>query len=212
MARKKKTDDDPPQASRDELLWLETYFIVFPQQRRPTLTQVERALSQADQRLKLENLAADEEGYFQSVLVQSAEDHAAVEISYETGDAVVQQNMQWAKEMREQLDGKQLQQIVAADARIVLAHFERIRHGAGSKPPSAAPRPKPRRDHERDFVDAMEDELSDEYSDSESFLEDEYDEEAAMEIFDPSCLLTVVEALSGLTKGLTFDPASGEVM
>ena len=35
--------------------------------------------------------------------------------------------------------------------------------------------------------------------------------EAAMEVFDPTCLLTVVEALQGLTKGLTFDPASGEI-
>jgi hypothetical protein len=33
-----------------------------------------------------------------------------------------------------------------------------------------------------------------------------------MEIFDPTCLLTVVEALSKLTRGLAFDPAAGEVV
>ena len=37
----------------DDLLWLETYFIVFPQNRRPTLAQVEHALAEADARLQL---------------------------------------------------------------------------------------------------------------------------------------------------------------
>jgi hypothetical protein len=185
-----RIDKSSRERSSDELLWLETYFIVFPIKRRPTLSQVERALSEAGPRLKLENLAADDDGLFESVLIESPEDHAAVEVSFEASEAVIEQNLEWAKQMQGQLTPKQLQQLVAADARLDVAHFERV--GAGAAPERAGSKPS-------DFP-------------ADEFGDDEIDEEAAMEAFDPTCLLTVVEALSTLTKGLTFDPASGEVV
>lgn len=191
MARSSNEGGKKSKRSSDELLWLETYFIVFSQKRRPTLTQVERALLDADPRLRLENLAATDDGLFESVLVESPEDHAAVEISYETSESVIEQNLDWAKQLQTQLSPKQLQQLVAADARLDVAHFERVPSGKSSSQQAPADR------------EAFPD---DEYGD------DDFDVEAAMEVFDPTCLLTVVEALSGLTKGLTFDPASGEVV
>jgi hypothetical protein len=194
MARKSSGGGKrPTKANSDELLWLETYFILIPQKRRPTLAQVEHALAEADPRLLLANLAADDDGLFQSLLVDSHEDHAAVEVNYETGESVIEQNLEWAKQLQDQLSPKQLQQIVAADARLDLVHFERVQAGAA--------RPQP--------ADA-----GDEYAfaDDDMGADDDYDEEAAMESFDPTCLLTVVEALSSLTKGLTFDPAAGEVL
>ncbi|MCC6492323.1 MAG: hypothetical protein IT424_04820 [Pirellulales bacterium] len=189
-----KADKPAPPRGGDELLWLETYFIVFPSKRRPTLTQVESAISHADPRLKLENLSADHDGLFQSVLVESPEDNAAVEISYETGEAVIEQNLEWAKQLQKRLSPKQLQRLVAADARLDVAHFERVAAGDAKKPPK--------------IVGA--DELRSPYADE--FGDEEFDEEAAMEIFDPTCLLTVVDALAALTKGLTFDPAAGELV
>jgi hypothetical protein len=178
-------------STSDELLWLETYFIVFPQKRRPTLAQVEHVLAEADPHLKLENLAADDDGRFESLLVESPEDHAAVEISYELGESVIEQNLEWAKQLKDQLTPKQLEQLVTSDARLDVAHFERLQgKGAGSAK-KEAPRELP----------------ADDFGD-----DDDFDVEAAMEVFDPTCLLTVVEALSGLTKGLTLDPASGEVV
>jgi hypothetical protein len=191
MARKSSEGGGSKRSGGDELLWLETYFIVFPQKRRPTLTQVERALMEANPRLRLENLSADDDGLFESVLVEAPEDHAAVEISYEASESVIEQNLEWAKQLQAQLSPKQLQQLVAADARLDVAHFERVQSGG----PSAKREPSQR----------------DEFP-ADDFGGDDYDEEAAMEVFDPTCLLTVVEALSGLTKGLTFDPASGEVV
>ena len=185
----------------DELLWLETYFILFPSKRRPTLTQVEHALTGANPRLRLKNLAADEDGRFASVLVESPEDNAAVEVSYEVGEAIAEQNMQWAKELQSKLSPKQLQTIVSADARLDVAHFERVpMGGAGSQP-----KPVTR--------EVEGDEYASELSwDDAEFGDDEVDIEAAMEVFDPTCLLTVVDALQGLTKGITFDPASGEIV
>lgn len=194
MARKSSDGGKRPgKPSSDELLWLETYFILIPAKRRPTLTQVEHALVEADPRLSLTNLAADDDGMFQSLLVDSHEDHAAVEISYETGESVIEQNLEWAKQLQDQLSPKQLQQIVAADARLDIVHFERVQAGAARSKPV---------DDADDFT----------YADDDMDGSDDYDEEASMESFDPTCLLTVVEALTSLTKGLAFDPASGEVL
>jgi hypothetical protein len=187
------------QRNSDELLWLETYFIVFPNKRRPTLAQVEHALAEANPRLKLENLAADDDGLFASLLVQSSEDHAAVEVSYEAGESIIEQNLEWANALRDQLTTQQVQQLVAADARLDLAHFERVRAGGNATPPGLT-------------ADLSSDRFGSDYGGSDDEYGDDMDEEAAMEVFDPTCLLTVVEALSTLTKGLTFDPASGEVI
>ena len=106
------TDND------DELEWRDTYFILFNQSDRPTLTQVEAAISGASRRLKLEHLEADDDGMFESVLVQAPEDNAALEISYETGEAVVAQSTDLAKQLKGELDKKQLTQMLKADARL----------------------------------------------------------------------------------------------
>jgi hypothetical protein len=199
MARKSSGGGKRRPPERDDLLWLETYFIMFPHQRRPTLAQVEHALLEANPHLVLQNLAADDDGRFASLLVQSPEDHAAVEVSYETGEAVIEQSLEWAKALQKQLTPTQLQHLVAADARLDVAHFERVQ-SAG-----AAPRPEAPTLHKPDFDDEA-------FDDDFDPGDDDFDEEAALEIFDPTCLLTVVESLTRLTHGLAIDPAAGEVV
>src|SRR4051812_11168306 len=111
----------------DQLEWRDTYFVIFQQDNRPTLTQVEAAITETSKRLKLENLEADEDGMFESLLVQAPQDNAALEISYETGDAVIQQSAELAKQLKEELGPKQLQQMLKSDARLDVMLFERIR-------------------------------------------------------------------------------------
>ena len=115
-------DDD----DGDQLEWRDTYFILFQQSGRPTLTQVEAAITDATRRVTLENLEADEDGMFESVLVQAPEDHAALEISYETGEAVVEQSAQLAKQLRGEITTDQLKRLLRADARLDVMHFERL--------------------------------------------------------------------------------------
>lgn len=170
--------------SSDELHWRETYFIVFPHDRRPKLEQVSAALSSANGRYQLENPAANNDGLLESLLVESSEDHAAVEISYEVGDAVVEQNLEWAKQLQKQVPSKQLQELMKADARLDIAHYERVAASSVEEP----------------FIEPS------------PFMGDEFDEEEGFEMLDPTCVLTVVETLSRLTHGLAFDPASGEVL
>src|SRR4029078_6773485 len=92
----------------EQLEWRDTYFILFQQSGRPTLTQVEAAITEASPRLQLENLEADDAGMFESVLVQAPLDNAALEISYETGDAVIEQSADLAKQLKRELDSQQV--------------------------------------------------------------------------------------------------------
>jgi hypothetical protein len=112
----------------DELEWRDTYFILFQKSDRPTVTQVEAAITESSRRLKLENLEADDDGMFESVLVQAPQDNAALEISYETGDAVVEQSADLAKQLKGELDAKQLKRMLKADARLDVMLFERVQH------------------------------------------------------------------------------------
>ena len=113
-------------SDNDELYWRETYFVLFQQSHRPTLDQVSSALAKANKRFQLENPASDGAGLIESLLVESPEDHAAVEISYEVGDAIIEQNLAWAKELQKQLPAAQLQKLMKSDARLDVAHFERM--------------------------------------------------------------------------------------
>src|SRR3954471_8863869 len=115
------TDND------EQLEWRDTYFVLFKQSDRPTLTQVEAAITESSKRLKLENLEADEDGMFESVLVQVPQDNAALEISYERGEAVIQQSSELAKQLKDELDPKQLKQMLKSDARLDVMLFERVR-------------------------------------------------------------------------------------
>jgi hypothetical protein len=114
----------------EQLEWRDTYFILFQQADRPTLTQVEAAITDSSKRLKLENLEADDDGLFESVLVQAPQDNAALEISYETGDAVVQQSADLAKQLKDELKGNQLKRMLKADARLDVMLFERVQDDA----------------------------------------------------------------------------------
>ncbi len=175
------------ESANDELHWRETYFIMFPNDRRPELKVVATALTEANRRYRIENPESNDEGQFDSLLVESREDNAAVEISYEVGDAVIEQNLQWAKELKDQLTPDQLQQLIRSDARLDVAHFERM---SGQESDDA------------DKTSGLDS------GTVEPFMEDE----EPFEMLDPTCLLTVVETLCMLTDGLTLDPASGEIL
>jgi hypothetical protein len=116
----------------DQLEWRDTYFILFRKSDRPTLTQVEAAITESSRRLKLENLEADDDGMFESAVVQAPQDNAALEISYETGEAVVEQSADLAKQLKGELSANQLKQMLKADARLDVMLFERLsQNGCG---------------------------------------------------------------------------------
>src|SRR3990172_3520823 len=76
---------------REEFKWRETYFVMFDSTKRPSLKKVERVLQELSDRFELTNPEADADGRFESVTLLSPDDYAALDISYESGEEVVEQ-------------------------------------------------------------------------------------------------------------------------
>ena len=63
---------------------------------------------------------------FESLLVQAPQDNAALEISYERGEAVIEQSSELAKQLKDELGPKQLKLMLKSDARLDVMLFERV--------------------------------------------------------------------------------------
>lgn len=118
--------DDQNAGGAGELAWRETYVVFFHSDARPTLTQVEATVGNAGARLDLEKLLADDDGLFKSVLVQAPEDNAVLDIRFESGDAIIERAITLAEQMREDLEGDQLEHLLDADAWLEIMHFEKV--------------------------------------------------------------------------------------
>ena len=114
------------ESSTGEYHWRETFFIFFSEKNRPTLTQIERVLGELNHKFELKQLAADDDGLFESVSLHSPDDHAAMEISLELGEAVIEQRAELGKQLKGEATPKQLALIAQADARLDVMHFEHI--------------------------------------------------------------------------------------
>lgn len=181
-------------AGEQEYAWLETYFVLMQSADRPTLTQVEGALSETGgDRWKIENLRANEDGHFESVLVRAPDDNAALEVRYESGEMVQEQALELASSLKGDLDPDQLAAMASADARLDVLHLEQM---------AATP-----------STGDADDEFGSLAGDDGDWEDDDWGSPDAMgEGLDPGTLLMVVEALAKLTGGLPFDPAAGEVL
>ena len=108
--------------------WRETYFVLFESKKRPTLKKIERALAKVNSRFKLAAEQADDQGNFQSVTLLSPEDFAAIDISYEMGEEVIEQGAALQKELRDSVadasELAQLERLPRLDARFDVLHFE----------------------------------------------------------------------------------------
>ncbi len=113
---------EPP----DNYEWRETYFILFPASKRPSLAAMEKALKKLGGRVELTNQSADDQGRFESLMLLSPEDYAAVEINYEAGEAVELQKAELAQQFQESADANQLKRLLKSDGRLDLMHFERV--------------------------------------------------------------------------------------
>ena len=123
---------------RDEFKWRETYFVMFDSTKRPSLKKVERVLRGLSDRFELSNAVADEDGRFESVTLLSPDDYAALDISYESGDEVVEQGAALYEELKSSVtdsdEREKLKRLPKLDARFDLLHFEQVTNGDGGGP------------------------------------------------------------------------------
>jgi hypothetical protein len=115
---------------RDEYKWRETYFVLFESSKRPTLKKVERVLRDLNDRFELANAQADKDGRFESITIRSEDDYAALDISYEAGEEVVEQRTALYEELKssaaEPEERAKLHKLPKCDARFDLLHFEHM--------------------------------------------------------------------------------------
>lgn len=112
--------------SNDENLeWRETYFVLFDSAQRPDADRVRKAITALKDHFEIRAISADDEGLFESVTVLAPEDHAALEISYLTGDDVREQSQALAKELSSCGEASErLAKLKRFDARFDVMHFE----------------------------------------------------------------------------------------
>ncbi len=110
--------------------WRETYFVLFPSQRRPKLKDVQKAITKLRQHLTLTNLAADKDGLLESLTILAPDDFAALDVSYLSGDEVREQVAQLAEEVEPSCccedEKKRLKELRECDARLDIFHFEQM--------------------------------------------------------------------------------------
>jgi len=115
---------------RDEYKWRETYFVMFDSAKRPTLKTVERVLRELSERFELSNASADEDGRFESITIMSPDDYAALDISFESGEEVLEQGAALEQEMKSSATDEEergrLARLPKCDARFDLLHFEQV--------------------------------------------------------------------------------------
>lgn len=110
-----------------DLVWRETYVVLLESSDRPTLTQVEGAIADAGgKRLSIENLRANDDGHFSSVLVQAPEDNAALDIRYESGEPIRERAITLSEQLRGELRGERLAKLLSCDAWLEIMHFEKM--------------------------------------------------------------------------------------
>lgn len=110
--------------------WRETYFVLFPRERRPSAQKIEHAIRQLGPRYELAQLDRDEQGQFDSLTLLSPHDHAAMDISYVEGDEVVEQVRSLREELKRQTltadEMRKLDRLAKCDARFDVYHFEEV--------------------------------------------------------------------------------------
>jgi hypothetical protein len=113
----------------DRYRWRETYFVLFPASRRPTLKVVQNKLAALSKRYSLENLGADESGKFESLTLISPDDFAALDVCYTSGAEVLEHVEELVQELSSTVEPGQkalLKRLKGYDGRFDVLHFEQI--------------------------------------------------------------------------------------
>jgi hypothetical protein len=112
----------------DQYQWRETYFVLFDSARRPSLRAVEKAIHKLARDFRIVDPAADDDGKFESLTVQSDEDFAAIDISFLEGEEATSQAIALAGELEESkgADAETLARLCRFDARFDVLHFEHV--------------------------------------------------------------------------------------
>ena len=75
----------------DEFQWRETYFVLFREADRPSADDVVGGLTADDRRFRVSDVRKDDAGRLESLTLMSPDDFAGMDISFVTGEEVIEQ-------------------------------------------------------------------------------------------------------------------------
>jgi len=114
----------------DQYQYCDTFFVYFQAQNRPSLEDIEKALSGGGETRELTDAKSDSNGAFKSITVRSPHDSSAMDIAFVGGEEVAEQVEELVSEFRQiSLEGddfEKLKKIKDANARLDVFQFERI--------------------------------------------------------------------------------------
>ena len=219
----------------DRYDWRETYFVYFEVSLRPKLPEFRRALQTHAPFLDVLNTKSEQDGRLVEMIIASYEDHAALEIVYREGKDVLAEVRNLAKSLKEEATADELlklQRIVQCKSRLDIHHFEQTAETRVfniTKIPELkfAKQSTQPVDQGDAFSKALGLDASDReklYFDPHSFDKCRAGEEVSItddtsktdsgeiERINPEMLITVLEILCRLSRGVALDPASGIVL
>ena len=212
--------------------WRETYFVYFESSYRPKLTEVRRALRIHAPFLNILDYKTESEGSIVSMTIASYEDHAALEIVHREGNEVIAEAQRLAFSLKKDASEEEnlkLQKIVQYKMRVDVHHFEQtadthifnvtkvpeLKFPKQPTPPidtfskalnmNAAGKGKFHFDpnsYDRCRNDNTGNEPDDVIGEDSSIIER----------INPEMLITVLEILCRISRGVALDPASGIVL
>jgi hypothetical protein len=112
----------------DRYRWRETFFVMFQATNRPTVVAMEKVLSALGGSIEIREIRGDEGSGFESLTLIAAEDNAAMDIVYSSGEDVLEQREELHNELainaNDDGEKEQLKRIKSSDARFEIFHFE----------------------------------------------------------------------------------------
>jgi len=221
----------------DRYNWRETYFIYFESSRRPKLPEVRRALQTYAPFLCVLHSKADLNEHLVEMILASYEDHAALEILFREGKDVQSEARNFARTLKK--DGSQeecakLQKIEQCRMRFDIHHFEQL---AGTSVFNVTKLPELTFSKQSTFpidgtgIFSKALKMGGEgkgkfYFDPESLAQcrsenagEEPDlsganglDSSEFERINPEMLVTVLEILGRISRGVALDPSSGIIL
>jgi hypothetical protein len=114
----------------DQYRWRETYFVLFPSARAPTVKKLKEVLGALNSRILLMNLRADSQGRMESMTILSPDDFAALDICYVDGEEVREQVALLYDDLKptvsQAAERQRLERLKQFDARFDVLHFEQL--------------------------------------------------------------------------------------
>ena len=217
--------------------WRETYFVYFESSHRPKLPEIRRALKTYVPFFSILNSKAEFDGNLVAMTIASYENHAALEITYREGKDVLTEIKQLVLSLKMDATAEELLKLQKAaqyKARFDVHHFEQTAE-TGMFNITKLPELKFARQSTlpMDHGDAVSKALKQDSADKGKFYFDpnSYDQcrvgfaDKELDISDasaidseeferinPEMLVTVLEILCRISRGVALDPASGIVL